>query len=282
MAIPDASGNGENSRGLAARRGGWHTGGMKARPVPSRRTLLSIGAGLAAGLVARPAIAQGCRVPDALGTARVLPVSTAGGLMVGRKIYPATLPLRPGEVVLTFDDGPWPVTTPAVLDALARECVRATFFLIGQNAAARPDMVRRIRAEGHTLAHHTMTHPILNTIPTPQGLAEIERGIAAIDKAAGGASVAPFFRFPGFGRNKEIETWMAGRAMASFGADLWASDWNPMTPDQQLRQVMGRLKQAGGGIVLMHDTKAQTAAMVPAFLRALKAEGYRVVHVEPA
>jgi peptidoglycan/xylan/chitin deacetylase (PgdA/CDA1 family) len=248
--------------------------------MPTRRRVVLTGVALAAGL--SQARAQACRGAEALGTSRILPVATRGGLMVGRKIYPSTLPLQRGEVVLTFDDGPWPITTPAVLDALARECVRATFFLIGQNAAARPEMVRRIRAEGHTLAHHTMTHPILNTIPTPAGQAEIERGIAAIDRAAGGASVAPFFRFPGFGRNKDVESWMAARNMASFGADLWASDWNPMTPDQQLKQVMGRLKETGGGIVLMHDTKQQTAAMVPAFLRALKAGGYRVVHIEPA
>jgi peptidoglycan/xylan/chitin deacetylase (PgdA/CDA1 family) len=241
---------------------------------------------LPALLLAAPALAQTPRAacaPGALGTARVLPVPTAGGVMVGRQQYPRSLPLRPKEVVLTFDDGPWPETTAAVLEALARECARATFFLIGQNAAARPDMVRRIRAEGHTLAHHTMTHPILNTIPTERGIAEIERGIAAIDRAAGGGpSVAPFFRFPGFGRNKEVEAWMGTRAIASFGSDLWASDWNPMTPDQQLRQVLGRLDKAGGGIVLMHDTKKQTAAMVPAFLRELKNRGYSLVHVEPA
>jgi peptidoglycan/xylan/chitin deacetylase (PgdA/CDA1 family) len=253
-------------------------------PDLTRRRLVAL-AGAAAGLsLPAPALASAvCARAGALGTARVLPVATRGGLMVGRKIYPGTLPLAPREVVLTFDDGPWPETTAAILDALARECVRATFFLIGQNAAARPELVRRIRAEGHTLAHHTQTHPILNTIPTDRGLAEIERGIAAIDRAAGGgASVAPFFRFPGFGRNKEIETWLAARNMASFGADLWASDWNPMTPEQQLRQVMGRLDQAGGGIVLMHDTKRQTAAMVPAFLRELKARDYRIVHTEPA
>lgn len=66
-----------------------------------------------------------------------------------------------------------------------------------------------------------------------------------------------------------------------FGADLWASDWNPMSPDQELNVVLDRLEAARGGIVLFHDTKRQTAAMLPAFLRSLKAHGYRIVHVVP-
>jgi peptidoglycan/xylan/chitin deacetylase (PgdA/CDA1 family) len=67
-----------------------------------------------------------------------------------------------------------------------------------------------------------------------------------------------------------------------FGADLWASDWNPMTPQAQLKLLIDRLESARKGIILLHDPKAQTAAMLPAFLRELKHEGYRVVHVVPA
>src|ERR1700674_2714530 len=96
---------------------------------------------------------------DALGTERVLGVSAATTPRVGRKQFPATLPLAPKEVVLTFDDGPWPGPTTKVLDALKHECVRATFFLLGRNAAANPALARRELAEGHTIGHHTFAHP---------------------------------------------------------------------------------------------------------------------------
>jgi peptidoglycan-N-acetylglucosamine deacetylase len=70
--------------------------------------------------------------------------------------------------------------------------------------------------------------------------------------------------------------------MVVFGADVWASDWNPMTPDQELRLLLGRIEKIGRGIVLLHDTKRQTAQMLPALLRELKRRGYRIVHVVPA
>ena len=101
--------------------------------------------------------------PDALGTERVLSVDAASTPRVGRKQFPATLPLAPKELVLTFDDGPWPTTTPKVLDALKAECVHATFFLLGRNVEANPAIARRELAEGHTIGHHTYSHPLLNS-----------------------------------------------------------------------------------------------------------------------
>jgi peptidoglycan/xylan/chitin deacetylase (PgdA/CDA1 family) len=228
--------------------------------------------------------------PDALGTARILAVDPATTPRVGRKQFAATLPLAPKEVVLTFDDGPWPGPTHKVLDALRRECVRATFFLLGRNAAANPALARREVAEGHTVAHHTFSHPLLGRMSMAAAEREIDRGIAAGERATYGSSgqaadtqpKTPFFRFPGFAASPALLDRMAARKLAVFGADLWAGDWNPMTPNQQLRLVLARLDAAGRGIVLFHDTKQQTAAMMPAFLRALKARGYRVVHVVAA
>lgn len=240
------------------------------------------------GMASAPAAAaEACPGrPDALGTARVLEIDPRG-LRVGTKSFPGTLPLAPREVVLTFDDGPWPKTTPAILDALKAECVRATFFLIGDNAKARPALVRRELADGHTIAHHSMTHPgaTLAKLPLEAAVAEIRNGIAADEIAAYGASGAvprvPFFRFPGFASTPELLAHLDAEGIAVFGADFWASDWNVMTPEQQLELVLKRLEAAGGGIVLFHDTKAQTAAMIPAFLAALKAGGYQVVHMVP-
>lgn len=236
-------------------------------------------------LAPSPAAAGACPGhADALGTARVLELDPKG-VRVGEKSFPDTLALGPREVVLTFDDGPWPKTTAVILDALKAECVQATFFLIGQNARLRPELVRRELAEGHTVAHHTMTHPILSKIPFDAAVKEIEQGMAADDKAAYGASKAvspvPFFRFPGFASTPKLLDYLDAKGIAVFGADLWASDWNVQTPEHQLELVLKRLDAAGGGIVLFHDTKAQTAAMIPAFLRELKARGYTIVHVVP-
>jgi peptidoglycan-N-acetylglucosamine deacetylase len=229
-----------------------------------------------------PAAACG---PQALGTARKFAVGTENGGEIGLKTYPRTLPLADHEVVLTFDDGPLPATTGRILDALQRECVRATFFLIGRNAAAAPALVRREIAEGHTVAHHTMTHPALTLRNlTPQrAREEVDRGIAADEMAAygktGSAPTIPFFRYPGFADNAALGSWLAARNIVIFGADLWASDWTPMTPEAELALVMRRLETVHKGIILLHDSKAQTAAMLPAFLQALKAGGYRVVHL---
>jgi peptidoglycan/xylan/chitin deacetylase (PgdA/CDA1 family) len=222
---------------------------------------------------------------DALSTERVLVVDPASYPRVGRKHFPQTLPLKPKEVVLTFDDGPEPSTTGRVLDALKRECVRASFFMLGRSAATHPALVRRALQEGHTVAHHSFAHPLLDHMSVDAAEAEINRGFAAVDATLYGKAerspVTPFFRFPGFASNQALLDRLERRHIAVFGADLWASDWNPMTPTQQLALVLERLDSTRGGILLFHDTKQQTAAMVPEFLRALKRRGYTVVHVTP-
>jgi peptidoglycan-N-acetylglucosamine deacetylase len=244
--------------------------------------------GLALLAAAVPAGAQTAPCPgnpDALGTARTLAVDVATSPRVGRKHFRDTLPLKPREVVLTFDDGPEGGTTPRVLDALKRECVLASFFLLGRSAAAHPELAQRERAEGHTVAHHTFAHPLLGRMSFAAARAEIDRGFAAVDRAvyqsAEGAPKTPFFRFPGFASSPALLDWLQGRGIVVFGADVWASDWNPMSPEQELRLVLARLEASRGGIVLFHDTKRQTAAMLPALLRALKLRDFTVVHTVP-
>ncbi len=233
------------------------------------------------------AVAQPCPGnSQALGTERVLAVDAKSTPRVGRKHFPDTLPLARKELVLTFDDGPWPGTTPKVLDALKRECVRATFFLLGRNAKAHPALARRELAEGHSIGHHTFAHPLLDRMSLAKAEAEIDRGIAADETALYGQRrsnpATPFFRFPGFASNKALLERMSQRDFVVFGADVWASDWDPMSPEQELRLILARIEKVGRGIVLFHDTKAQTARMLPAFLRELKRRGYRIVHVVPA
>lgn len=176
-----------------------------------------------------PAHAAECLRKDALGTSRVLEVDPATYPRVGLKSFPQTLPLRDGEVVLTFDDGPTPGVTDKVLTALAAECVQATFFMVGRNAADHPDMVRKIARLGHTIGYHTWDHPHLNKIPLDQAEANINRGIEAVGKALHGTSSTipstPFFRFPYFESTPDLLSQMEKRGIAVFGADFWASDW---------------------------------------------------------
>ena len=241
-----------------------------------------------AAATATVAAAQAAECPrkDALGTSRVLAVDPATSPRVGLKSFPQTLPLEDHEVVLTFDDGPWPATTSRVLKALAQECVHATFFLIGKPASEHPGLVRAIAAEGHTVGHHTWTHHNLKYMKPENAAGEIDKGIAAVETALHGAATTtpttPFFRFPFFEMTPQTLDNLQTRGIAVFGADLWASDWNKMTPQEELKLLTERLAIARKGIILLHDPKAQTAAMLPAFLRYLRDNHYRVVHVIPA
>ena len=219
---------------------------------------------------------------DALGTARTLAVDAASTPRVGHKQFPDTLPLAPKELVLTFDDGPWPGTTPAVLAALKAECVKATFFLLGRNAQAHPGLVRREAAEGHTIGHHSFSHPLLRHMDPDKAMAEVDKGVRADNAALAGRPSAPFFRFPGFASAPVLLDRLQARGVVVFGADVWASDWNEQTPDAERELLLKRIDTAGRGIVLLHDTRGQTARMLPSLLRALKARGYRIVHVVPA
>ncbi len=244
---------------------------------------------LATAIVLAPVMATAASCPgnpNALGTERVIEVDAKTTPRVGRKQFSLTLPLRDRELVLTFDDGPWPGTTPKVLDALKSECVRATFFLLGRNVAANPQFARRALAEGHTIAHHSYSHPLLDRMPIAKAEAEVDRGIAADEFAVYGerrsAPRTPFFRFPGFASNRALLDRMNERGLVVFGADVWASDWVPMGPEQELRLILSRIEKVGRGIVLFHDTKKQTAQMLPAFLRELGRRGYSIVHVVPA
>lgn len=249
-------------------------------------TSISLGAVLAGLIGIASTEAAECPRKDALGTSRILSVDAKTTPRVGLKSFPQTLALADREVVLTFDDGPNPPTTSKVLAALAQECVRATFFLIGLHASQHPDLVKRIAREGHTIAHHTFSHPFMARIPFEKAKGEIDRGIAAVETALHGTPTTtpstPFFRFPYFEATQAELDLLQSRGIVVFGADLWASDWNEMTPEQELKLVTERLAASGKGIILFHDPKARTAAIMPAFLRYLRENGFRVVHIVPA
>ena len=236
------------------------------------------------GLVPSAANGADCAA-GVLGTSRVLTIEAKTTPRVG-KPFASALPLDSHEVILTFDDGPRSTTTAQVLDALARQCVHAIFFVIGENAVAHPELLRRERADGHTIGYHTWSHPLLDRVPASVAEANIDHGIDAVERvlygAQGHAPLTRFFRFPGLATSPILLDRLASRGIVTFGADLWASDWRPMTPDAELKLVLQRLNTAGRGIVMFHDTKVQTAAMLPAFLDALREQSYRVVAAVPA
>jgi peptidoglycan/xylan/chitin deacetylase (PgdA/CDA1 family) len=227
-----------------------------------------------------------CAHKDGPLTSRVMVVDPQTYPRVGLASFPETLPLQDKEVVLTFDDGPNPPTTTKIMAALEQECARATFFMVGQNARAHSALVRRIAAAGHTVAHHTWAHPNLGLIGYAAALDQIDRGITADDTALYGSPgtqpAVPFFRFPYFQSTPALLDDLQKRGITVFGTDMWASDWVKMSPAQELKLITGRLAAKGRGIILFHDTKAQTAAIIPDFLRYLRSNGYRVVHVVPA
>lgn len=229
--------------------------------------------------------AADCPRNGTLGTSRILSVDAVSFPQIGLKSFPQTLPLRDHEVVLTFDDGPWPPTTPKVLAALAKECVQATFFLIGKPASEHPALVRRIAADGHSIGHHTWTHFSLMQMPQANAFHEIDDGIAAVEMALHGVATTtpttPFFRFPGFEMTPATLDLLRSRGIVVFSTDIWAKDWNPMTPRQELKGLIERLRRAHKGIILLHDPQAHTAAMLPAFLRYLREHHYHVVHLVP-
>ncbi|MEO1038345.1 MAG: polysaccharide deacetylase family protein [Pseudomonadota bacterium] len=223
--------------------------------------------------------------PNALGTSRVLVADASAGLEIGTLQYADTLPLADGELVFTFDDGPNPTHTPAVLDALDAHCVKATFFLVGRYARHHPELVREIHRRGHTIANHTWSHPILSELSHTAALREIERGEAAINAALADiqeARAAPFFRFPGLNHTRALRRELAEAGVAVMSCDIGTDDWRGISADEIHRRALRNIEARGSGVIIMHDTNARTAQALPRLLDTLAERGYRVVHMAPA
>jgi peptidoglycan/xylan/chitin deacetylase (PgdA/CDA1 family) len=229
------------------------------------------------------AMAAECK-PDALGTSRVIVVDPSEHGRIGTMQYPETLPLRDHEVVLTFDDGPLPPNTPKVLDILASECVKATFFLVGSMANASPALVRRAFADGHTIATHTQTHsPRIWKWPAANQEADINQGIASVTQALGDSgTLSPFFRFPGLGKSKEVEAYLASQGIMVWSADFPADDWTRISSKQVAARALDRLERKGKGVLLLHDIHKVTVVALPEILKELKRRHYSVVQVVAA
>jgi peptidoglycan/xylan/chitin deacetylase (PgdA/CDA1 family) len=232
------------------------------------------------------AAAQACPGnPDALGTSRVLAVDPAQYPRVGIMQYPNSLPLADHEVVLTFDDGPLPPYSNQILDILASECVKATYFLVGEMARAFPAVVRREYEEGHTIGTHSEDHPMhFGTLPIEHMRFEIDAGISDVGAALGDPKyLAPFFRIPGLDRSDTLESELAARSLTVFSSDTVADDWHRnIKPDQITALSLSRLEERGKGILLLHDIHPKTVAALPGILKELKDKGFHIVQVVPA
>jgi peptidoglycan-N-acetylglucosamine deacetylase len=222
-----------------------------------------------------------CSNPDALGVSRVVEVDTTNGPGFGFEHFKQLDFLADKEVVLTFDDGPWPGNTPAVLKALADECTKAVFFPIGKHASYHPEILRQVAAAGQTVGAHTWSHANLNgkKVTEQQAKDEVEKGFSAVKQALG-AAPAPLFHFPELQHNPATVSYLGTRNIAIFSCDLDSFDFRASNPDQIVRTVMTKLDKLGKGIILMHDFQKHTAEALPELLRRLKAGGYKVVQMK--
>jgi len=230
--------------------------------------------------VPAPQPVKACANPDALGVSRTVVIDTTGGPGFGFLQYKQFDFLTDKEVVLTFDDGPWP-TTPAVLKALADECAKAVFFPIGLHTTYHPDILKQVAAAGHTIGSHTWSHAHLDSkkLTEQQAKDEIEKGFSAV-KMALGAAPSPFFRFPALAHTQATLGYLGSRNIAMFSVDIDSLDFKSSSSDQVIQTVMTKLDKQGKGIILMHDLQKHTAQALPTLLRRLKAGGYKIVEMK--
>ncbi len=216
---------------------------------------------------------------QSLGVARVVEVDTASGPHFGHQQYKDIELLAPGEIVLTFDDGPLRHHTQPIIDALEAQCTKATFFMVGSQAIADPDMVRQIMRKGHTVGTHTWSHANLRKSTPLKARQEIELGFSAVTAAAG-QPIAPFFRFPYLADTKAMNGYTQTRGLGVFSIEIDSEDWKTKNAVSVHREVLTRLAEAGKGIILFHDIQPATAQALPGLLEALREKGYRVVHLK--
>lgn len=229
---------------------------------------------LAGGFLASAAAAD-CGL-DMLGTSRTLTLERSGAAY-GR-VQHGALPLAPNEVVLTFDDGPQPGATEAVLQALAKHCVRASFFMTGEALARAPELGAQVAALGHSVAMHGYKHSHFADLPEAEQLADLKAAQAIHRQVFGVAPAA--YRFPFLQETATLKSALQAQSIALMSIDVGIDDWLPEQSPQLLTdRLLERLRPTGGGIILMHDAQPQLAAALPMLLQALQRQGYRVVHL---
>jgi peptidoglycan/xylan/chitin deacetylase (PgdA/CDA1 family) len=247
------------------------------------RPCLKLGVILSAAILCQLSMSVRVRADEAcpagtLGVSRSIEVDTTGGPWFGEPHGDKNF-LAPGEVVLTFDDGPSPSDTREVLAALAKECTKATFFMVGEMVAVHPELVKEVAEQGHTIGTHTWSHPNVARLTLPELTQEVEATFDIVQKNSP-QPVAPFFRYPYLSSSKLSEDYFKSRSIAQFAVDIDSSDWRVRSSAPVIARVMAGLKARGRGIILMHDIHKWTADAVPVLLAKLKAGGYKVVQLK--
>jgi peptidoglycan/xylan/chitin deacetylase (PgdA/CDA1 family) len=230
------------------------------------------------GLLSGVAQARDCG-PDALGTLRTFTVKTGERTGIGHG-YPA-MGLAKGEIILTFDDGPSPKTTPQILDTLAKDCIQATFFMIGKHAEANPELAKQVREAGHSIGSHTYSHRELNHLAPEDATADIARGFEAVDKAAfGSAADRPhLFRFPGFKSTPALVDFVTSHHGLVVDRNFGANDWRGDPADVEFARFKERLQHMDRGIVILHDVQPETVKLLPMVIAELKARHMKILHL---
>lgn len=269
---------------------------------PSRLLLCLVVSGLMLGGCAKPVSSQmqfaatpkvdevktsAIAVPAVLKMEQPMPAEILSPRNIGgRTLAVATtadIVLRPGEVVLTFDDGPRAGKTEAILASLADYGVKATFLMLGSSAAANPTLAQRVAIAGHTVGSHTYAHVNLADITRQEAIVEIVKGEDAVSAALAGAGqkLSPFFRFPYLSQTGFLRTGLLQSGAVVLDVDIDSKDYYKDTPATVAARTLSRLEQRGSGIVLFHDIHQRTVDMLPVFLDQLARRGYTVVRLVP-
>ena len=210
----------------------------------------------------------------------------SGGNLGGRTLAVGStsdIILRPGEVVLTFDDGPRLGKTNAILATLNDFGVKATFLMLGSAAQAHPGLAQQVAASGHTVGSHTYDHVDLRNLGRQAALDEIAKGERAVQLAlaGGGQVLSPFFRFPYLSQSGFLRTNLMQSSMVVLDVDIDSKDYYKDTPEVIAARTMARLEARGSGIILFHDIHQRTVELLPLFLAQLEERGYSVVRLMP-
>lgn len=223
--------------------------------------------------IAAPGAALACTM-DAR-TIRLAPGEHVGGTESGFR----ALGLRDHEVVLTFDDGPTPETTPQILDILKASCTPATFFMLGEAAMQNPALVKRVFAEGHGVGGHSWSHNDLSVMTLGQAARDVSEGLRPV--ATSGRRVT-LFRFPHLKSTPQLLNWLEGAGLTAIGVDIDPWDWAGEPPQQTMARLTQQLAAKGRGVILLHDNQPNTAKLLPVLLDFLRREGYSVVRLTGA
>jgi peptidoglycan/xylan/chitin deacetylase (PgdA/CDA1 family) len=220
--------------------------------------------------------------PNAIGVSRILTVKPSEYPLVGTVQYQETLRLKDHEVVLTFDDGPSAPYTATILNILASECIKATFFVLGTSVADAPDLLRRAYDEGHNIGTHTFDHENLNELDLEKAKVAVDKGIAAASEALGSrGSLVPFFRPPYLEIAKPAEAYVLSKGLMVWSVDADSEDWTEPDEETFVAKSLADLNKRGNGILLMHDSQPVTARGLRMLIAELKKQNYKIVHVVP-